>query len=312
MIDVPERNFLGPDTISPIRMEGLADWLEANLLFCDPVVSASDVAGELLRSLSVTEGQDRANEIVSAGWLEVRRRQSRSGKLWAVSVTNARLEAQSGWEESPIWSFFVLLSVQTMFPKWANQHGDYPTQGELFEKVVEEICPAIFPGWCSYRTGWASDNTKDIPAIVGELSGRLNVFGHPELTNWIDPAEKDGGLDIVCYRRFDDEREGLPAYFLQCASGRNWHTKVGTPNPQEWQKYMDSAIMPSKGIAAPFVIDKKQLRKSALQGQVAVLDSLRLLSAATNGGVELSADLRDEVVEWMRPRIECLPRLDAG
>ena len=312
MIDVPERDFLGRGGGSPVRMDGLADWLEANLLFYGPTVSASDVAGALIQSQSVKEDQDHANEIVSDGWLEVERRQFWSGKPGTVDVTSGTLKAHSDWEDSPIWSFFVLLSIQRMFPKWSEAQADYPTQGELFERVVEEICPALFPGWCSYRTGWSPSNTKNIPAIVEELTSKLHVFGHPDLARWISPDDKDGGLDIVCYRRFDDEREALPVYFLQCASGRNWRKKVGTPDAGDWQKYMDSAVMPSTGIAAPFVVDKKQLQMSALRGQVVVLDRLRMLSAATNRGVELSADLRNDVVDWMRPRVDCLPGLPTG
>ena len=311
MIDIPERDFVILGRASADRPEGLADWLEANLLFCGPRVSASDVVDVLIQSQIVAEGQDHANEIVTDGFFEVERRQFWGGRPGNVHVSRGRLEIQSEWRDSPIWSFFVLLSIQTMFPKWAKSHGDYTTQGELFERVVEAICPAMFPGWCSYRTGWAPDNTKNIPTIVEELTQRLHVRGHPALAEWIDPGAKDGGLDIVCYRRFDDEMEAIPVYFLQCASGRNWREKVETPNADDWQKYMDSAVMPGTGVAAPFVVGRQRMQRSALRGQAVILDRLRMLSAATTRGVELSADLRNEVVDWMRPRVERLPGLSA-
>ncbi len=41
------------------------------------------------------------------------------------------------------------------------------------------------------------------------------------MVEWIGHNDKDGGLDLVCYRDFMDEREGMPMYFLQCASGKN-------------------------------------------------------------------------------------------
>ena len=307
MIDVPERDFLGVGTASPLRMEALADWLEANLLFCGRTVSASDVADTLIQSQSVAADQDLANGIVSDGWFEVQRRQLWSGQAGTVGVTDGALTTQFDWEDTPIWSFFVLLSIQRMFPTWSNAQANYSVQGELFERVVEEICPAMFPGWRSYRTGWSPGNTKNIPLIVQQLTERLHVLGHANLAAWLPPGAKDGGLDIVCYRHFDDQREALPVYFLQCASGRNWRQKVGTPNADEWQKYLDSAVMPSTGIAAPFVIDNEQLRFAALRGQVVVLDRLRMLSAATSGGVELSLNLRKQVLDWMRPRVDCLP-----
>ena len=132
------------------------------------------------------------------------------------------------------------------------------------------------------------------------------MLGSQNPLRWLEEGSKDGGLDIVCYRPFADEREALPVYFLQCASGRNWRDKVNTPNAAVWQKVLDAAVEPSTGIAAPFVVDHDQLRRAALQGQTIVLDRLRMLSAATSAGISLPKELGDRVRDWMRPRVESL------
>ena len=207
-----------------------------------------------------------------------------------------------------MWSFFVLLSTLRIYPDWATTHQAPAVQGDLFEKVVEAICPAMLPGWCSYRTGWSPENTKNIPAIVEELCTRLCVNGATDLDNWISPTDKDGGLDIVCYRQFEDEREALPVFFLQCASGKNWRDKINTPNAASWQKYLNSAVQPSTGIVAPFVIENRDLRIAALSGQVVVFDRLRMLSAARDAKITLTKNLLVELLDWMRPRVTDLPR----
>ena len=306
MIAVPEQGLLDARSVADVRTGVLADWLEANLLFREPRITSSDVVESLLTYAAFAGDQAQGYAIASRGWRELEQRGRSGGTAGSLAIDANAIDARTDWQESLIWSFFVLLSVQTAFPSWAKAHADYPTQGELFEQVVETICPAIFPGWCSYRTGWSPNDAKDISAIVDELRSRIHVLGSQNPLRWLEEGSKDGGLDIVCYRPFADEREALPVYFLQCASGRNWRDKVNTPNAAVWQKVLDAAVQPSTGIAAPFVVDHDQLRRAALQGQTIVLDRLRMLSAATSAGISLPKELGDRVLDWMRPRVESL------
>ena len=311
MIEIPQVGFQRSASKSNVKTDVMADWLEANVLFDQPRVTKSDVVDMLIEYQICPDGkQDLANHIAGEGWDEVARRKQWGGLPLSVSISGTSLEAQESWEASPIWSFLVLLSNIRHFPDWAKAHQSYFEQGNLFEKVVEEVCPAILPGWTFYRVGWAPDNTKNIRAIVDELCRRLYVSGATDLNDWINPAEKDGGLDIVCYREFEDERETLPVFFLQCASGKNWRKKVNTPNPSSWQKYLNSAVQPSTGIVAPFVIEPMELKRSALSGQVVVFDRLRVLSAARTKGITLNDDLLENLVNWMRPRVDDLPRVE--
>ena len=119
-----------------------------------------------------------------------------------------------------------MLSILKLYPDWSEGHRDFPVQGELFEKVAEEICPGLLPGWKTVRTGWSPNNAISINTIVDDLCDRLHTLGNLELDEWISDAANDGGLDIVCYREFPDTREATPTYFLQCASGTNWRNKI--------------------------------------------------------------------------------------
>jgi len=230
--------------------------------------------------------------------------------LFGDRETPPVVKDDADWYDHPIRSFLLLLSLFRIFPDWARENPDYVNQGNLFEEVVEAICPALLPGWDVFRAGWSPNNAKDVPAIVAELCQRIHVTGALDLTEWSAPGAKDAGLDIVCYRKFADHREALPVYFLQCASGKNWRDKLDTPNPQQWQKFMNSAVPPSTGIAAPFIIQTRELKIAVLIGQIAIFDRLRLLSAADCHSVKLSGELEDRLVQWMCPRIGSLPRAD--
>ncbi len=309
MLEIPQSGFKYSVNTSNVRSGYLADWLEANILFEEPNVSKSDVVDMLLEyQICPSDGQDLAHQIAVDGWEELGRRKRWGGLPSSVLINSARIKACESWECTPMWAFFVLLSAFRIYPDWARKHQDSAAQGDLFEKVVETLCPAMLPGWITYRTGWSPDNTKNIPAIVKELCTRLYVSGADDLKRWVSPKDKDGGLDIVCYRQFDDEREALPTFFLQCASGKNWRSKVDTPNADEWQKYLNSANQPSTGIVAPFVIEDRELKKAALAGQVVVFDRLRMLSSTKRTGITLPTDLRPELLNWMRPLVKDLPR----
>lgn len=308
MLEIPAVGFRRSTTKSNVKTGYLADWLEANILFGDSDVAKSDVVDMLIEyQICPDDKQDLAHQIAVDGWDELDRRKRWGGLPSSVSISSARIEAHDSWERTPLWSFFVMLSTLRMFPDWAKTHQAYFVQGDLFERVVEKICPAMLPGWTSYRTGWSLGNTKDIRAIVQELCTRLFVSGG-NLDKWLDPSDKDGGLDIVCYREFKDEREALPAFFLQCASGKNWRRKVVTPSASVWKTYLDSAVQPSTGIVAPFVIEDRELSKAALVGQVIVFDRLRMLSSAEAAGVSLPQGLLAELLDWMHPRVGDLPR----
>lgn len=311
MLKIPEVGFDKSKTESNVNCNVSADWIEASILFDDPQMTRGDFVDLLLEEQICEAGnQDLAHQITDEAWQELERRRQWGGLPETVQLTSDKIVGLDGWQHDVVRSFFVLLAIQRIFPDWAGEWCAYVTQGNLFEKVVERICPAFFPGWKTYRAGWSPENTKVVREIVDDLRDRINVTGAMDLDRWVGPYDKDGGLDVVCYRDFHDERDGLPLYFLQCASGKNWRTKIRTPDADLWYKWLNSAVRPSTGIVAPFVIDDWELRRAALKGQIVVFDRIRAVGAAREKGVVIEPELRDEVIGWMTPRVNDLPRGD--
>ena len=307
MIEIPETGL----TPSNVNTNTLTDWLETTTLFDDSELSKSDVVDALLEhQICTNAGQDKAHNIASAGWAELRRRKRWGGISDTVSITDSRITVKENWEEDLLRAFLVLLSALKIYPEWARGFAQYSVQGELFERVVEHICPALLPEWNVYRTGWSPNNTQQIASIVHELTTRLFVRGASDLSPWLTSANRDAGLDIVCYRSFEDEREALPVFFLQCASGGNWITKVNVPSSELWWKILDSAVAPSTGIVAPFVVDERDLRIAATTGRCLIFDRLRLLSAARSHKIELGGSLVNELRSWISLRANNLPRAE--
>ena len=201
-----------------------------------------------------------------------------------------------------------MLSLLRIYPDWAKEFSDFSKQGSLFEQVVKEICSVIFTDWTVLRVGWSSENSIRLTALVNCLCEHLHTKGATDLQDWITEEQKDGGLDIVCYRKFSDQREAMPTFFLQCASGKNWRTKVQTPNAAEWQKFLNSAVQPGTGIVAPFVVEDKELRLAGLQGQVIVIDRLRMLDVVHRESLRLADNLNEKIIAWVEERMVVLPQ----
>lgn len=308
MLQIPEKDFQQSVNVSNVGVTSLGDWLEACLLFSRERVSKNDVVDLLIEEqVCNDEGQDMAYGIATQGWEELTRRGRWGGLSLGIEFTRDRLTRTSTWEDDLFSSFMVLLSLFRIYPKWAAAHRDYVGQGDLFERCTELVCPSLLPGWQTYRAGWTPDDAKNIPGIVQALCDLLFTTGAADLDQWISPQGNDGGLDLVCYRTYGDEREGTPVFFLQCASGKNWRQKIHTPNGATWKKYLNSAVTPSTGIIAPFVIENAELKRASLEGQAIVFDRIRLLSAKRAAPIVLPDDLADDLRAWMAVRIADLP-----
>lgn len=310
MLQLPTKGFNRSATKNNIKVEVLGDWLEANILFFGNPISKVDVVDFLIEQ-QVCVDQNIGHVIADDGWSELRRRKKIIGIADAsLSLDSKSVFTTTTWQQDPIRAFFVALSLFYPYPAWGSEHRNAPVQGLLFERVVAAISKTIFPGWETYLVGWSPEFTESMHDVVRTLGERLNCAVHPNLDYWIPDQAKDGGLDLVCYRPFDDDREAVPAYLFQCASGNNWRSKVNTPNPENWKKYLDSAVRPGTGIAAPFVIPAKKLRVSALEGQAIVLDRLRLLKGLYSHPRVIDDQLRGDVIAWLEPFVNDLPVLE--
>src|SRR5690606_9993303 len=112
------------------------------------------------------------------------------------------------------------------------------------EKLFEEDCG------CAAATylGWPSQNIKRfvfgfprraqprgckdaLDALCRALGGGI---GHRRGRATL-PNQKDGKLDVVAWKDFDDRRGGKLITFGQCATGRDWPDKVTElPRSDDW------------------------------------------------------------------------------
>lgn len=198
----------------------------------------------------------------------------------------------------------------------------YKAAPDAFQAISYLVAPAILGGK-AYWFGWP--RISDTPKYRDALAEVVEQIGHGKLKErdpaWSTRAEKDGTVDIVAWRSFQDRRYGSAILYGQVASGANWRDKAVATYIKghffDWFEDTPSAqYLPAMFI--PFVLhhdtkpnsdttfDEAALsaarRDSADFGMI--LDRLRLTELAFQSGVERwpqDAEIRElgtQIIRW--------------
>ena len=134
--------------------------------------------------------------------------------------------------------------------------------------------------------------------------------GH--VADYLNEAAKDAGVDLVWYLPFRDSRGGAPIFLAQCASGDNWTRKVNEPSLREWTKIIDFASPPSKAFSLPFSLNERELRQQSNRAGGLMVDRYRLLAQGCSEKAWIPGSLRDELIDWLSPRVEWIQSKQDG
>ncbi len=290
-------------------IETICDWIEASVLFSpDGKVSITDIVDSLIDN-GIYEEQSFAREFIEDCFQEIERHITWLGKVLPLSISGQKItRTVKSWKNSSGYSYCLVLSLAAWFPEWAISDKDYNRQGLLFENLTAECLAIMFNGWNVLPTGWARGRARKIHKVVHAVAAAIGEsIGDVEL---VDKEENEAGLDIVCYRPFRDGRVGIPVYLVQCASGKNYHDKLQTPNMKIWGKIVAFTYTPKRAFATPFAFIEDRFRKLCNRADGLLLDRCRLLSAGHNKRKWLTPKLSAEINKWLLRRIKSLPSDD--
>lgn len=307
MLELPEVGFQTSVDSHNVRLDVLADWVEASVLLLGGKISSTEVVDVLCEN-EVYRSQDFARERIGDAWIELgRRMQALGGSTKPVALRRSGIEASCTWREVPAYAFCLVVAIQAWFAGWARQFGpNYTRQGELFERIVEEALRA--QGWSTARTGWSRTHPRKLGQVIQRVADELAERVIPGGQRWTKAGANEAGLDVLCFRPFRDGRGGRPVFLVQCASGARWEEKLGSPDLHVWQKLLDFSVHPARGFAIPFALCEDDFRHVCTRTNGLVLDRYRLLQApwAVRCGW-MTAGLRADLIEWLEPRIAQLP-----
>jgi len=305
MLAIPEQNFQRSVNEVNIPINVLADWVEASVLFGKSEVSKSHVADALVDE-EICSTQDMARRIADLAWAELRLRK-RHVSTAPYEIKGDVITQTGKWDTDIARVFLIMLSIFPNYPEWAKGQRDVNQQGKLFEKLTTLALEQLFKTWEVHQAGWAPTAPKMISSIIEELKELLPCQGRTDLETLTGKQCKDAGLDIICFKQFGDEKEAIPIYMIQCASGDNWTSKLHEPNLNLWAKVLDYPINPSKAIAIPFSLEAIDLRRHSILVEGPLFDRNRILSASKIKRNWVSGELKRELKQWLKPRVKNLP-----
>lgn len=291
-----------------IRIDILCDWIEGSVLFGDEIVSTTDIV-DILTEESIYTDSDLASNTVNEAWNELKRRLGCIKQGNPFTFIRRTIRSMDSWEDNPAHSFCIILSMPQCYRDWSTSlsNNDYTEQGRLFELLTKASVENQFTGWKIHQIGWSSSNTVQLSKAVDEIATMLGEK-KGDIEPWENPRGKEAGLDLLCYRPFPDNRVGVPVYLMQCASGKNWIDKLHEPDLNIWSKIVLFAATPRKAFAIPFALLDKEFKKRCNRVDGMLLDRYRLLAAANYNKEWISDFLRKEIIDWMCPRVQTLPR----
>ena len=312
MLILPTSGISPPTGIPPdevihhIELDIFCDWIESCALFDQANLSIADVV-DILMDGDIYDNSDSALQIVERAWNELKRRFRWIGAGYPFSFIGQTVSAVASWEENPAYSFCMLVSMPRCYDDWST--NGYGEQGWLFESLTKASIENQFLDWEVYHTGWSPSNPVKLSQLVDEVANQLGENTGP-IKPWADPDGKDEGLDLLCYRPFPDKRAGIPVYLIQCASGKHWIDKLDEPDLNVWTKIVVFAAKPRKAFAIPFALPDDEFMRRCNQVNGMLLDRYRLLGAARYNKEWVSDSLKNEIIGWMTPRLETLPRYE--
>lgn len=241
----------------------LADWVEMSTLFRDDrSISSEDLVRALVQGSNapIDESEDEedsppqpserithtARGKASAVFHELGNRQESIGADSTNGPTCAypfevdgdllRLRAEpKDWSNAEKLYFFLLtISRASMESASRSLAGIDPTK--VFERLCADVLRNFWGGASphsnSFIMGTATSGhaTRSFPELIGDLCKYL-----PEAVGWKEgapsPGAGDGGLDLVVWRRFSDDRSGSLIGFAQCKTGDGWRQHLGRHHP---------------------------------------------------------------------------------
>ena len=263
--------FLRFDNNSVVTADDLADCLESYVLS-----SSSSAVG-------IGTVQRFAEDHLNAGDAEIafaisriRMRSQILGNLYPLSFDMSSIVRSIGWERFPYTALLILSG--TSLAKANEQDRNSGNPERWFEKIVSEtLCKWLGSESKGLRFGWPSDNGRppEFPDAIRWLSQKMKV----ELgTSYRPPIRKDGGVDVVVWRPFVDNRSGFPIVLVQCTLQKDLLAKSRDIDITNWSGWLALDREPMTVLASPRIIPDGTDRWNQLNRQGLIFERLRLTS----------------------------------
>lgn len=271
----------------------IADWIEVQALR-----RRTPVTSETLHELAASEGFTSTD--ISLAMNSVRRRAFSLGEAYPFRSASGSIAALPSAGESG-WTKILLASQESPARNDAALWAPAP---EHFERLVAAASSRLFGSVTEVvRFGWPSEDARpvDFPGAIKWLADSMGVqLGRA----YRDPFRKDGGVDVVAWRPFHDQRSGFPVLLVQSTVERDFSHKANDIDIRVWAGWLALEQDPMTALAVPEVVPTGELWNS-ITSRSMLLDRPRLAQLLHEPGPDVGRYLAP-VNDWVSM---CLARM---
>lgn len=251
--------------------EKVADWVEAFLVY----------SGKTSYPISAIESTVRKKFDLNAhdASFVVRNLNQRSKVLkdkYPFEIHNIAVEVKRNFERIPYTALSCLAAALT--DDWCGLDVDRPRDiPELFEEIVCDAMIRIFgEGSQGLRFGWPSTigRPREFNAAITWLAEQMNIKAG---NSYRPPRMKDGGVDVVVWRPFGDNKSGFPILLGQVTVEKDFDHKADDIDVRIWSGWLSMDVDPTVVLAVPWTgLDKEQWIR--INSRALLLDRIRIAS----------------------------------
>lgn len=285
------------DISNPVSV---ADWVEFSIF-----ISNLDYIGkaEIRREIITASGLDEEEADVQTELLiqEIQRRHNLAPLGYPFSVVGTGINLNKALYSVPYF-FMLLISIS---PNLRLEKRQSEVEKSFDYLIVDSLIKMLGNGSRGLRFGSpASDHRPKsfIPAI-NWLAKELNLKTGTGLS--FKPRRKDGGVDVVVWRPFNDHRSAFVTILAQCTVQIDWKEKAKDIVEDLWRGWVDFGKNPITCLAIPFVVSPgysnwDEVRRTT----VLILDRMRVVELLNGDRVKSP----DEMDRWMKKELMILKK----
>jgi hypothetical protein len=186
--------------------------------------------------------------------LAVRSMERRSDLLadsYPFRISEDYLQVDTGAQEFPYTSLLTMTATSPFGQLVDLSHAEFEASAIQFEKITEEAIRSLLgPGSKALRFGYPNElgRPSGFQEAMVWLAEQLEV----ELgDSYRPPKRKDGGVDVIGWKPFPDNKSGMPVLFVQCTLQRDFTDKAADIELRHWSGWIKLQTPPTTVLAIP-------------------------------------------------------------
>lgn len=282
------------DLVAALRRSGSSDAIEDRDELEDVTAIEEEGGGPSLDT-AVEKESEELNKIADAALEQLERREQYLGEQYPFNL-NGALKAKP----DALKTTYAFLTAVTCVG-WKNEPEAPPSPASLFEYLSAAALVSYLGGEgiaSSYDFGFPRRNSpQPFYDAVEDLCLQMGEGGGCGTTRPDTSSVNDDKLDLVVWVPFGDDRPNQLSVFGQCATGRNWRSKINELQPVDFCKrwfHKQPAMHPALAFFVPRQIKEDHWQEAANGDRRLVFDRLRIARLLK----EIDQSLADSCAQW--------------